>query len=211
MTQPGSIVFVIDDDVAIRTSLESLLRSVGQEVRTFESTKMFALVEPPNAPACMVLDVRLPGQSGIEFQRELALAGRGLPIVFITGHGDIAMSVAAMKAGAVEFLTKPFRHQDLLDAVHRALEIARARRASSSELQALRDRFDGLTQREREIMGLVAAGRLNKQIAADLQLSEITVKVHRGHIMRKMHAATLPDLVRFWDKLAPQPERSARG
>ncbi|MGA0530332.1 response regulator transcription factor [Hansschlegelia sp. KR7-227] len=202
MTEPGSVVYVIDDDAAVRASLESLLKSVGQDVRTFASTKTFVLADPPVASACLVLDVRLPGQSGIEFQRELALAGAGLPIVFISGHGDIPMSVAAMKAGAVEFLTKPFRHQDLLDAVHRALEIDRVRRATAAELQALEERFDALTQREREIMGMVAAGRLNKQIAADLQLSEITVKVHRGHLMRKMNAGTLPDLVRMWDRLS---------
>jgi FixJ family two-component response regulator len=203
MTQSGSVVFVVDDDVAVRTSLESLLRSVGQEVRTFESTTAFTQAEPPAGAACLVLDVRLPGQSGLEFQRELAVAGRGLPIVFVTGHGDIPMSVAAMKAGAVEFLTKPFRHQELLDAVHRALEIDRVRRAGAAEIRELRERFDALTPREREVMALVARGRLNKQIAADLQLSEITVKVHRGHVMRKMQAATLPDLVRIWDRLTP--------
>ncbi len=209
MTHSGSIVFVVDDDAAVRASLENLFRSVGQDVRTFASTKAFALADPGNAAACIVLDVRLPGQSGIEFQRELALTGRSLPIVFITGHGDIAMSVAAMKAGAVEFLTKPFRQQDLLDAVHRALEMDRARRSALAEAQTLRDRFNALTPREREVMALVATGKLNKQIAAELELSEITVKVHRGHIMRKMQATTLPDLVRFWDRLLADPNRPA--
>jgi FixJ family two-component response regulator len=196
-------VFVVDDDAAVRASLESLLRSVGQEVRTFESTQSFALAQPPAGAACLVLDVRLPGKSGLEFQRELALSNRALPIIFVTGHGDIPMSVAAMKAGAIEFLTKPFRHQDLIDAVHRALEVDGARRASSAELSELRARFGELTPREREIMALVAVGRLNKQIAGELELSEITVKVHRGNVMRKMKAATLPDLVRIWDKLTP--------
>ncbi len=209
MTTPASVVFVIDDDEAVRTSLESLLRSVGQSVRTFRSTADFARIERPDAPACIVLDVRLPDQSGLEFQRELArVGGQPLPIVFVTGHGDIAMSVAAMKAGAIEFLTKPFRHQDLLDAVHRALAVDRSQRASAAEIQALRDLFGTLTQREREIMGAVAAGRLNKQIAADLGLSEITVTVHRGHVMRKMQAGSLPDLVRIWDKLIAQLETS---
>lgn len=201
MTDSPSVIYVIDDDEAVRASIESLLRSVGQNVRTFGSAREFVASEPPTMPGCIVLDVRLPGQSGLEFQRELALTGRSLPIVFITGHGDIPMSVAAMKAGAVEFLTKPFRHQDLLDAVHRALEIDRAQRAISKEKEALRERYRSLTQREREIMALVVTGQLNKQIAGQLELSGVTVKVHRGHVMRKMQAATLPDLVRIWDKL----------
>jgi FixJ family two-component response regulator len=207
MTNASSTVFVIDDDAAMRTSLESLLRSVGQNVWSFGSTADFARAERPDTPACIVLDVRLPEQSGLEFQRELARSGgHPLPIVFVTGHGDIAMSVAAMKAGAIEFLTKPFRQQDLLDAVHRALAIDRVCRESAAEIQALRVLFRALTVREREIMAAVAAGRLNKQIAADLGLSEITVKVHRGNVMRKMQASSVPDLVRIWDKLALDPE-----
>lgn len=202
MTQERPIVCVVDDDAAMRASLESLFRSLRLEVRSFETTTAFLRAEAPDGPSCIVLDVRLPGQSGIELQRVLNATGRRSPIVFITGHGDIEMSVSAMKAGAVEFLTKPFRHQDLLDAVHRALEIDRARRADAAETRSLRDRFTSLTQREREVMELVAKGRLNKQIAGALELSEITVKVHRGHIMRKMQASSLPDLVRFWDRLA---------
>jgi FixJ family two-component response regulator len=153
-------------------------------------------------PGCLVLDVRLPERSGLEFQRELIRSGIELPIVFITGHGDIPMSVTAMKAGAIEFLTKPFREQDFLDAVHRGIDLDRDRRAESAILADLRERYDSLTPRQREIMVLVAAGQLNKQIAAELQLSEITVKVHRAQVMRKMQAKSLPDLVRFADKLA---------
>jgi FixJ family two-component response regulator len=155
-----------------------------------------------DAPGCLVLDIRLPGRSGLEFQRELAESDIRLPIVFITGHGDVPMSVTAMKAGAVEFLTKPFRDQDLLDSVHRGLELDQDRRAEAASLSKLRQRFDSLTPREREVMAFVAAGALNKQIAAELDLSEITVKVHRGQVMRKMEAKTLPDLVRFADRLA---------
>ena len=205
MKEANSVVYVIDDDETVRTSLESLFRSISQVVQTFRSTKEFSQFgRLPEGPACIVLDVRLPGQSGLEFQRELSLTGRSPPIVFITGHGDIAMSVAAMKAGAVEFITKPFRHQDLLDAVHRALAMDEAQRGGVAEMQELRERFLTLTQREREIMSAVAAGRLNKQIAGDLRLSEITVKVHRSHVMQKMQASSLPDLVRIWDKLAAQ-------
>jgi FixJ family two-component response regulator len=160
------------------------------------------LNERPDVPGCLVLDVRLPGRSGLEFQQELARSDIRLPIVFITGHGDVAMSVTAMKAGAIEFLTKPFRDQDLLDAVHRGIEIDRGRRAESVMLAELWQRFDSLTPREREVMALVAAGQLNKQIAAELDLSEITVKVHRAQVMRKMQAKSLPDLVRFADRLA---------
>jgi FixJ family two-component response regulator len=160
------------------------------------------LSERLDAPGCLVLDIRLPGRSGLEFQRDLARSDIRLPIVFITGHGDVPMSVTAMKAGAIEFLTKPFRDQDLLDAVHRGLELDRSLRAEAAMLAELRQRFDLLTLREREVMALVAAGRLNKQIAAELDLSEVTVKVHRAQVMRKMEAKSLPDLVRFVDRLA---------
>ena len=202
MNSEQSVVFIIDDDPSMRESLESLLRSIGHSAEAFGSTQEFLLSERPDVPSCLVLDVRLPERSGLEFQRELIRSGIELPIVFITGHGDIPMSVTAMKAGAIEFLTKPFREQDFLDAVHRGIDLDRDRRAESAILADLRERYDSLTPREREIMVLVAAGQLNKQIAAELQLSEITVKVHRAQVMRKMQAKSLPDLVRFADKLA---------
>lgn len=199
-----SVVFVVDDDLSVREALQSLLRSVGHMVEAFACTR--DLLEHrqrmSDAAGCLVLDVRLPGQSGLDLQRELVTAGILLPIVFITGHGDVPMSVAAMKAGAIEFLTKPFRDQDLLDAVHRALALDSVRRAAATALAALRDRFDSLSAREREVMALVAAGRLNKQIAAELQLAEVTVKVHRAQVMAKMQARSLPDLVRMADRLA---------
>ncbi len=199
-----AIVFVVDDDPSVREALNSLLRSVGHLVEAFACTR--DLLEHRHrlaeAAGCLVLDVRLPGQSGLDLQRELVTAGIPLPIVFITGHGDVAMSVAAMKAGAIEFLTKPFRDQDLLDAVHRALELDGFRRAAATAVAALQDRFDSLTAREREVMALVVAGRLNKQIAADLQLAEVTVKVHRAQVMAKMQARSLPELVRMADRLA---------
>jgi FixJ family two-component response regulator len=202
MSTDQSVVFIIDDDPSMRASIESLLLSVGHAIQAFATTQEFVLSERPDVPGCLVLDVRLPGRSGLEFQQELARSDIRLPIVFITGHGDVAMSVTAMKAGAIEFLTKPFRDQDLLDAVHRGIEIDRGRRAESVMLAELWQRFDSLTPREREVMALVAAGQLNKQIAAELDLSEITVKVHRAQVMRKMQAKSLPDLVRFADRLA---------
>jgi FixJ family two-component response regulator len=202
MSTDQSLVFIIDDDPSMRASIESLLRSVGHTAQSFASTQEFMLSERLDVPGCLVLDIRLPGRSGLELQRELAKSNIRLPIVFITGHGDVPMSVTAMKAGAIEFLTKPFRDQDLLDAVHRGLELDRGRRAEAAMLAELWQRFDSLTPREREVMALVAAGRLNKQIAAELDLSEITVKVHRAQVMRKMEAKSLPDLVRFADRLA---------
>jgi FixJ family two-component response regulator len=202
MSRDQSLVFIIDDDPSIRASIESLLRSVGHTVQAFASTREFMLSERLDAPSCLVLDIRLPDQSGLDFQRELAESAIRLPILFITGHGDVPMSVTAMKAGAVEFLTKPFRDQDLLDAVHRGLELDRDRRAEAAMLAELSQRFDSLTPRERQIMALVAAGQLNKQIATELDLSEVTVKVHRAQVMRKMEAKSLPDLVRFADRLA---------
>jgi FixJ family two-component response regulator len=202
MNSEQSVVFVIDDDPSMRESLESLLRSVGHAAHAFATTEEFLLSERPDVPGCLVLDVRLPGRSGLEFQRELTRSDIELPTVFITGHGDVPMSVTAMKAGAIEFLTKPFRDQDFLDAVHRGIDLDRDRRTKTAALADLRERFGSLTSREREIMVLVAAGQLNKQIAAGLQLSEITIKVHRAQVMRKMQAKSLPDLVRFADKLA---------
>lgn len=199
-------VAIIDDDPSIRESLVSLLRSVGLTALPFASAQEFLQHRWPDAPGCLVLDVRLPGQSGLEFQRELTGAGIHLPVVFITGHGDIPMSVTAMKAGAVEFLAKPFRDQDLIDAVHTGIERDRDRRRALDALSDLQERFRSLTPREREVMQLVAAGQLNKQIAAELNLSEITVKVHRASVMRKMQAKSLPDLVRIADKVAPSGE-----
>ncbi|AWJ91876.1 DNA-binding response regulator (plasmid) [Azospirillum baldaniorum] len=205
-TMETPFVAIIDDDPSIRESLVSLLRSVGLTALPFASAQDFLQHRWPDAPGCLVLDVRLPGQSGLEFQRELTGAGIHLPVVFITGHGDIPMSVTAMKAGAVEFLAKPFRDQDLIDAVHTGIERDRDRRRAVDALSDLQERFRSLTPREREVMQLVAAGQLNKQIAAELQLSEITVKVHRASVMRKMQARSLPDLVRIADKVTPNGE-----
>ncbi|AIB14787.1 Nodulation protein W (plasmid) [Azospirillum argentinense] len=201
MATESPFVAIIDDDPSIRESLVSLLRSVGLTALPFASAQEFLQQRLPDAPGCLVLDVRLPGQSGLEFQRELSGTDIHLPVVFITGHGDIPMSVTAMKAGAVEFLAKPFRDQDLIDAVHTGIERDRDRRRTLDALCDLRERFRSLTPREREVMRLVAAGQLNKQIAAELQLSEITVKVHRANVMRKMQARSLPDLVRIADKV----------
>ncbi|CAH1651747.1 response regulator transcription factor [Chelatococcus asaccharovorans] len=196
-----SLVYVVDDDHSMRMSLDSLLSSEGYTVRTFESAQAFLDAIHPELPACLVLDVRLRGASGLEFQRELGRVGILTPIVFITGHGDVPMSVAAMKAGAVEFLLKPFRDQDLLDAVHNGIEQDRRRRMLDQQIAELRDRYQSMTPREREIMPLVASGLMNKQIAMDLKLSEVTVKVHRAQVMAKMRAKTLPDLVRIVDRL----------
>jgi FixJ family two-component response regulator len=201
VTDTADTVIVIDDDLGLREALQSLLESVGLRVRLHGSVAEFRAAAPPEGPACLVLDVRLPGQGGLEFQRSLAAAEVNLPIIFITGHGDIPMSVQAMKGGAVEFMTKPFRDQDLLDAIHAGLQRARADQDKARAIGLLRARFDALTQREREVMALVVAGRLNKQIAADIGLSEITVKVHRGSMMRKMQARSLADLVRMTERL----------
>ena len=199
--QSDSIVFVIDDDPSIRLAITSLIRSVGMRVESFPSAQEFMASKRPDAPACLVLDVRMPGVSGLDLQRELGDADIRIPIIFITGHGDIPMSVRAMKAGAVEFLTKPFRDQDLLDAISQALERDRAHRSQYSEMAELRRRFKVLTPREKEVMELVVSGLLNKQIAARLNISEITVKLHRHQVMEKMEAQSLADLVRMAEKL----------
>jgi FixJ family two-component response regulator len=201
MPEPKSTVVIIDDDAAIREALGSLVRSMGLDVRLLASTTEFLKSGLPDSPTCLVLDVRLPGRSGLDFQQELAAANINVPIIFITGYGDIPMSVQAMKGGAIEFLTKPVRDQDLLDAVQLGLARDRARRENERSLDVLRERFKALTQREREVMTHVVRGRLNKQIAGDMGLSEITVKVHRGQVMRKMKATSLPDLARMADKL----------
>jgi FixJ family two-component response regulator len=201
MVEERAVVFVIDDDPSMRLALEDLVGSVGLEVRAFAAPQEFLQSKPPEAPSCLVLDVRLPGMSGLTFQKALAKEGLALPVIFITGHGDIPMSVRAMKAGAVEFLTKPFHDQDLLDAIHTAIERDRKRRREAVRVAELRERFATLTERERQIMTLVVIGRANKQIAAELDLSEMTVKVHRGQVMRKMCAGSLPELVRIADRL----------
>ncbi len=206
--QAQEVVFVIDDDASMRNSLSSLFRSIGLKVDVFDSAADFLKVGLPDVASCLVLDVRLPGLSGLDFQTELAKANIRIPIVFITGHGDIPMTVKAMKAGAVEFLTKPFREQDLLDAVRLGLERDRARREGETIVADLRGRFDALTSREQEVMAFVTAGLMNKQIAADLGVSEITVKVHRGNVMRKMAAKSLADLVRMADVLGIRRAKS---
>jgi FixJ family two-component response regulator len=207
MTGPHSIVFVVDDDDSVRHALKRLIRSVGLHVELFASAEEFLLRKQPDAPTCLILDIRLRGISGLDFQRKLAEANIPIPIIFVTGHGDIPMSVRAMKAGAVEFLTKPFRDQDLLDAIQVGLERDRARRQREAEIATLRERFEGLTRREREVLSRIVSGLPNRQVAAEIGTSETTVKVHRGQLMRKMAATSLPELVRMAEKMGiPTPK-----
>jgi RNA polymerase sigma factor (sigma-70 family) len=205
----ASVVFVVDDDPSVRSSLKFLLSTVGLQVESFDSADTFLRKKPASVPSCLVLDVRLPGSSGIDIQRELAARNIRIPIIFLTGHGDIPMSVRAMKAGAVEFLTKPFRDQDLLDAVRIALGQDRARREQEKEVRELQQRFDSLTSREQQVISMIVSGMLNKQIAAELGTAESTVKVQRSRAMEKMHAESLVDLVRMIEKIKGPTEKAS--
>ena len=207
MKEADPIVFVVDDDPLIRDGLRSLIKSVGLHVETFGSSREFMERRPSDAPGCLVLDVRLPGLSGLDLQRELNESNFQIPIIFMTGHGDIPMSVLAMKNGAQEFLTKPVRGQDLLDAVQQAIARDRAARRERAKMSDLRTRFDSLTPREREVLDLIVAGLLNKQIAGELNIEEVTIKTHRAHIMQKTHAESLAHLVRMNEKLKSNDRR----
>jgi FixJ family two-component response regulator len=203
MREAEPIVFIIDDEALIRDGIRSLIKSIGVRAETYASASDFMLAKRPDAPSCLILDVRMPGLSGLDFQRELTTSGIYIPIIFITGHGDIPMTVRAMKEGAVEFLTKPVRGQDLVDAVQKALANDREHRKDRAELASIRVRFDLLTPRERQVLHLVVAGLLNKQIADELGMSELTVKTHRAHVMEKTQAQSLAQLVRMAEKLQP--------
>ena len=207
MTDPDPMVFIVDDDLSVRRSTERLVQAAGLKVQTFTSAKEFLKNARFEGPACLVLDVRMPGLSGMDLQRELTQAGIRIPIIFITGHGDIPMSVRAMKAGAVEFLTKPFRSRVFLDAIRAAIERDRSALQKQSETRELRERYRQLTPREREVMTLVAEGLLNKQVAAQLSTTEATIKFHRAHIMQKMCAKSLADLIRMVEKLGSSTQR----
>ena len=208
MSESEPIVFVVDDDPSVRSAIERLIGTVGLQVQLFGSAQEFLASKLPNVPSCLVLDIRLPGISGLGLQRQLVEANVQIPIIFITSHGDVPMTVRAMKAGAVEFLTKPFHDQDLLDAIHLALEKDRGRRQLEAELTALRERFESLSPREREVVAMVASGMLNKQIAAQIGTAENTVKIHRSRAMEKMQANSLADLVKMIQRLQVSPSKS---